>query len=273
MSIRTRALTGLALLLTMSACADESTPAANGAGVSLRGPHENILLSVDPDAPEPEVLDLASVLSEEEIASLARDQDKTLFAASTRNRVANSGVSPYRSYVKVIVQWQPNQQAKACSGTLIRSDAVLTNAHCIYNTTLGTNGLPYRIQVIPGAYTNANDANNTLQVPATGYAWVGKTYASWTSYQNSEGDLWARVPFDGDPLRSTPAAAQRSSQGHWLPLQPQRRQQPVHEHGQCAAGKSVRPTPAPGEHGRAVERLPHHRRKYLGGQAVRTQHR
>jgi hypothetical protein len=105
MSIRTRALTGLALLLTMSACADESTPAANGAGVSLRGPHENILLSVDPDAPEPEVLDLASVLSEEEIASLARDQDKTLFAASSRNRVANSGVSPSGSPITGANTW------------------------------------------------------------------------------------------------------------------------------------------------------------------------
>src|SRR5690606_15719680 len=89
-----------------------------------------------------------------------------------------------------------NQQAKGCTGTLIATDAVLTNAHCIYNRQLSENGLPYRIQVIPGAYDKNGDFGEV-----SGRAWVGKTYASWTKYQQLEGDPWGRIPYDYAVLR------------------------------------------------------------------------
>lgn len=122
--------------------------------------------------------------------------EKVTFTHSSRVVVANTNNAPYRSVTKVLIQWKQNQQAKGCTGTLIATDAVLTNAHCIYNRQLSENGLPYRIQVIPGAYDKNGDFGEV-----SGRAWVGKTYASWTKYQQLEGDPWGRIPYDYAVLR------------------------------------------------------------------------
>lgn len=74
------------------------------------------------------------------------DVEKRLFSSAPLSWVSNTSQLPARRATQLIVT-HANGVKRRCSGTVVGTDAVLTNAHCVYNASRG--GWAYSIEVVP----------------------------------------------------------------------------------------------------------------------------
>jgi len=164
-------------------------------------------------APEESVVDPQDV--PDEVMTELREQiiDKAIVGADNRAIVRNSRVTPFKAVVQVLAQWKKGEAGIPCTGTMVAGDAVLTAAHCLYNSTRTANGFPYSVSVVPGLYPKS-------PLPASGVQYntpFGVGYAKKLfvpdRFKSTDQDAWSRIPFDYAVIRlkaAIPNAGTRS---------------------------------------------------------------
>lgn len=104
--------------------------------------------------------------------SEAQATDKKLFPAQPLSWVSDTTTLPNRTATQLIVTHADGYMTR-CSGTFVAPDAVLTNAHCVYNK--GRGGWAYSVEVAPGK-------NGSNYLPY-GRTWGRKLYCP-SQYRN-----------------------------------------------------------------------------------------
>lgn len=127
--------------------------------------------------------------------------EKVRVGAEDRVPIADTRVAPYRTVVKLFTTYVAGGKVRGCSGTLIAPDAVLTAAHCVFNSSRATPGYAYSITVVPGMYPK-----EPLPLQGTRYEAPFGTVAARkifvpSGYLKNESDKWNRISYDYAVLR------------------------------------------------------------------------
>jgi V8-like Glu-specific endopeptidase len=133
-----------------------------------------------------------------ELLALENDQliEKARVGAEDRVPVENTRIAPYRTVVKLFTSYAAGGKARGCSGTLIAPDAVLTAAHCVFNSARATPGYAYSITIVPGMYPkDPLPAQGTRYEAPFGTAAGSKIFVP-SGYIKNEANKWNRIPYD-----------------------------------------------------------------------------
>lgn len=168
---------------------------ANDIGEDFSTVEEDISLVRRADVP-PEALDELDRAAKERLIpkDLIGDTDG-------RSPVADSTTAPYRSIVKIYTRYTEGGALYGCSGSLIAPDAVLTAAHCVFNSTRVARGYAYSVTVVPGSYPKSPlPASGTRYESPFGSS-AGKKLFVPSAYIDKESNSWNKVPYDYAVIR------------------------------------------------------------------------
>jgi glutamyl endopeptidase len=173
------------------------------------------------DFADDEGIDPADVPAE--IMDALRDEpiEKAIIGRDTRRLVGDTRVAPYRSVVQVLTQWKKGAAAVPCTGTMVAADAVLTAAHCLYNSSRTETGYPYSVVVVPGLYPKSPvPASGTPYSAPFGVSYAKKLFVP-DRFKLENQNAWNRIPFDFAVIRlkvALPAAGKRGYGVHEEPI-------------------------------------------------------
>ena len=132
------------------------------------------------------------------LAVINRDfttRPRAIVGVDNRQAVSNTKRFPYSAVVKLHIWLYDGENGyTTCTGSLIGADAVLTAAHCVYDTSWG-NGPAYKINVVPGQYQDGQSTKKPF-----GTASGKKLYYPW-EYVKHEDNSWHRIPYDYAVIR------------------------------------------------------------------------
>lgn len=114
----------------------------------------------------------------------------------SRVLVKNTRVEPYNTVVKLAIKFLKHGNPGHCSGTLIATDAVLTAAHCVFDTKRSLTGYAYSVTAVPALYPKdpLPTSGTRFNAPfGTGYG--GKLFVPGR-YIASESDKYRSIPHD-----------------------------------------------------------------------------
>lgn len=134
-----------------------------------------------------------------QVLDLERGQQliaKARVGAEDRVAVENTRVAPYRTVVKLFTTYAAGAKARGCSGTLIAPDAVLTAAHCVFNSARATPGYAYSITVVPGMYPKTPLPTQGTRYEAPFGTAAGSKIFVPSGYIKNELNKWNRIPYD-----------------------------------------------------------------------------
>ena len=120
--------------------------------------------------------------------------DKAIVGSDGRTPVANTRVMPYSAVVLLFVRFTKAGKSYQCTGTLIASDAVLTAAHCVYDSNESSTGYAYSVTAVPGLYPPPAGSSAAYAAPF-GSAYGGKVFVP-SRYRETEFDAWSRIAHD-----------------------------------------------------------------------------
>jgi V8-like Glu-specific endopeptidase len=160
--------------------------------------HDIVVLDHLPDVGPPEESIVADADVPESVLQEIRGRqiDKAIVGKDSRAAIRDTKVAPYNAVAQVLVQWLKGEDAIPCTGTMVAPDAVLTAAHCVYNSARTLTGFPYSVSVVPGLYPKS-----PLPIGGTQYnAPFGVGYAKKLfvpdRFKATERNTWNRIPFD-----------------------------------------------------------------------------
>jgi glutamyl endopeptidase len=116
-------------------------------------------------------------------------------ATDDRKPVLNTSVAPYRAVALLHIAW-PDGKLAMCTGTMIAKDAVLTAAHCVYDSN--HDGYAKSIRVTPGQDVHPNTGERREPF---GSAYVKKGFVS-SAYIANEGNEWDDLPHEYAVIRT-----------------------------------------------------------------------
>lgn len=130
----------------------------------------------------------------------AADQDelvlKSIVGKDNRRAVQDTRVEPYKTVVRLFVQYTEGDEHAACSGTLIGPDAVLTAAHCVYDSSRSTKGYVYSVTVVPALQLKVPRPTSGKPYEAPFGSAAGKKLFVPAQYVATEPDGWNRIEHD-----------------------------------------------------------------------------
>lgn len=165
--------------------------------------HDVVMLDQLPEVGAPEDSVVAAADVPEWIRQEIREQtvDKAIVGKDSRVPIRNSQIAPYNAVTQVLVQWFKGQKAIPCTGTMVAPDAVLTAAHCIFNSTRTETGFPYSVSVVPGLYPKSPlPSGGTLYNAPFGVGYGKKLFVP-DGFRATDRNSWNRIPFDYGVVR------------------------------------------------------------------------
>jgi V8-like Glu-specific endopeptidase len=147
---------------------------------------------VDPSLVPPEVL-------AELNASLV---PKAIVGKDTRSPVAKTKIAPYKAVVRLFTRFVKGGGTWGCTGIMIASDAVLTAAHCVYDSIEApVTGYAYSVSVVPGLYPKSPRPTSGVVYNAPFGVGYGKKLHVAPRYPANEADAWNRIAHDYAVIR------------------------------------------------------------------------
>jgi V8-like Glu-specific endopeptidase len=133
-----------------------------------------------------------------EVGAVARDAlvPKSIVGKDDRSAVQNTRVEPYKTVVRLFIQYAKGGPQSACSGTLIGLDAVLTAAHCVYNSSRNAKGYAYAVTVVPALQLKVPRPSSGKLYDAPFGSATGKKLFVPSAYRATEEDRWNRIEHD-----------------------------------------------------------------------------
>lgn len=122
--------------------------------------------------------------------------DKAVIGADTRVPVKNTRVAPYNAVVNLAIKFLKQGDPGRCTGTMIAKDAVLTAAHCVFDSKKSLTGYAYSVTVVPALYPkDPPPASGTRHIAPFGTGYGGKLFVP-SRYIANESDKYRSVPHD-----------------------------------------------------------------------------
>jgi glutamyl endopeptidase len=144
----------------------------------------------EPSELSADILPVAPLLDDQDPGDGEHDPDASeslsqdlIFPGSSLRLVGNTKASPQRTTVQLVTTWKTGRKS-VCSGTLIRPDAALTAAHCVFNSE--RQGFAYSITVAPGVQNGERPFDRI---------WVKRSFAP-AHYREVPHEHPAGYPFD-----------------------------------------------------------------------------
>jgi glutamyl endopeptidase len=133
-----------------------------------------------------------------ELEAAARDAfiAKSIIGKDNRRAVSDTGTEPYKTVVRLFVQREQGGGHAACSGTLIAPDAVLTAAHCVYDSKLSPKGYAYSVTAVPALELKVPRPTSGKPYEAPFGSASGKKLFVPSQYVSTERNLWNRIEHD-----------------------------------------------------------------------------
>lgn len=121
---------------------------------------------------------------------------KAIVGMEDRVAVEDTRVAPFRTVVKLFVQYQEGGKVRGCSGSLIGPDAVLTAAHCVFNSSRAVPGYAYAVTVVPALYPKTPLPPRSTKYEAPFGRASGRKVFVPSGYITNEANAWNRIPYD-----------------------------------------------------------------------------
>ncbi len=158
---------------------------------------ENPSIPKHGEAPDTNLIDLPDIppgvlaIINQDIA----ERPRAIVGKDNRQAVSNTTRFPYSAVVKLHI-WRSeyDYESTMCTGSLISPDAVLTAAHCVYDTYRG-NGSAYKINVVPGEYLDGQSTKAPFGTAAGKKLFYPSGYVKW------EENSFRRIAYDYAVIR------------------------------------------------------------------------
>jgi V8-like Glu-specific endopeptidase len=122
--------------------------------------------------------------------------DKAVIGADSRVPVKNTRVDPYKAVVNLAIKFLKHDPPGRCTGTMIAKDAVLTAAHCVFDSDKSLTGYAYSVTVVPALYPkDPLPASGTRHNAPFGTGYGGKLFVP-SRYIANESDDHRCIPHD-----------------------------------------------------------------------------